>query len=59
MKVSRKKFFISMTAVVVTGAAVLSNPLKYLMRKDNTVAKITIKENPNAVKRNSTGVLHG
>jgi len=48
-----------MTAVVVTGAAVLSNPLKYLMRKDNTVAKITIKENPNAVKRNSTGVLHG
>lgn len=47
-----------MTAVVATGAAVLSNPLKYLMKKNNSVAKITIKENPNAVKRNSTGALH-
>ena len=59
MKVSRKKFFISMSAVVITGAAILSNPLKYFMKKNNTVVKIIIKENPSSVKRNWTGALHG
>ncbi|MFA6598245.1 MAG: hypothetical protein WCS69_11010 [Ignavibacteriaceae bacterium] len=59
MKVSRKKFFISMTAVIVTGAAILSNPIKYFIKQNNGAAKIKIKENPNAVKRNSTGALHG
>lgn len=58
MKSSRKKFFISLSAVLVTGAVVLSNPVKLLFNKKSMVAKISVKENPYAVKRNSTGALH-
>jgi len=59
MKVTRKKFFISLGAVMVAGSAVLSNPVKFLFKKTKTSSKITVKENPNAVKRNSTGRING
>ncbi len=59
MKVSRKKFFISLSAVLITGAAILSNPIKLLFNKKSSVAKISVKENPYAVKRNSTGAING
>ena len=59
MKLSRKKFFISFSAAVLAGTAVLSNPVKLLFNKKSIVNKIKIKENPNAVKRNSTGAVNG
>ena len=59
MKLSRKKFFVSLGAVVIAGTAVLSNPVKLLFNKKSNVNKINIKENPNAVKRNSTGAVNG
>ena len=59
MKVSRKKFFISMTAVIITGAAIISNPIKFIMKKKSSAAKISVKEHPYAVKRNSTGAVNG
>ncbi len=59
MKLSRKKFFISFGAAVIAGTAVLSNPVKLLFSKKSKTGRITIKENPNAVKRNSTGAVNG
>jgi len=59
MKLSRKKFFVSLGAVVIAGTAALSNPVKLLFNKKSNVNKINIKENPNAVKRNSTGAVNG
>ena len=59
MKLSRKKFFVSLGAVVIAGTAALSNPVKLLFNKKSNVNKIKIKENPNAVKRNSTGAVNG
>lgn len=44
---------------MVAGSAVLSNPVKFLFKKTKTSSKITVKENPNAVKRNSTGRING
>jgi len=59
MKVSRKKFFISLSAVLITGVSVFSNPMKLLGEKRSKGTRIIIKENPNAVKRNSTGAVNG
>jgi len=59
MKLSRKKFFVSLGAVVIAGTAALSNPVKLLFNKKSNVNKIKIKKNPNAVKRNSTGAVNG
>jgi len=59
MKLSRKKFFVSLGAAVIAGTAVLSNPVKLFFNKKSKPVRITIKENPDAVKRNSTGAVNG
>jgi len=59
MKMSRKKFVVSLGAAVAAGAMILSNPIKLFATKKAVSRKISVKENPDAVKRNSTGALHG
>jgi len=59
MKVSRKKFFISLSAVLITSAAVFSNPVNIFRNRKSSAVKLSVKESPFSVKRNSTGALHG
>ena len=59
MKVSRKKFFISLSTAMIAGVSVFSNPVKLLLGGKKISEKILVKENPYAVKRNPTGAVNG
>lgn len=56
---NRKKFFALFSTGLFGIALLKSNPLKLIMQNKGNSGSLKVKMNPNAVKREKTGMING